>query len=59
MTGALKTWLAFGDRPTLKERAKRDGADYPDMERRGELPAKVEQVKADRVPTARTGLFNP
>ena len=37
VTGALRTWLAFGDRPTLKERAKRDGADYPAMERRGEL----------------------
>ena len=37
VTGALRSWLAFGDRPTLKERAKRDGADYPAMERRGEL----------------------
>ena len=36
-TGALRTWLAFGDTPTLKDRAKRDGADYPAMARRGEL----------------------
>ena len=36
-TGALKTWLAFGSVPTLRDRAKRDGADYPAMERRGEL----------------------
>ena len=36
-TGALRTWLACGDTPTLRDRAKRDGADYPAMERRGEL----------------------
>ena len=39
VTGALKTWLAFGATPTLKERAKRDGSDYPAMQRRGELRA--------------------
>ena len=36
-TGALRTWLAFGDTPSLKDRSKRDGADYAAMERRGEL----------------------
>ena len=36
-TGALRTWLAFGNTPSLKERGKRDGADYPGMLRRGEL----------------------
>ena len=36
-TGALKTWLGFGGTPSLKDRSKRDGADYPAMERRGEL----------------------
>ena len=49
VTGALRSWLAFGDRPTLKERAKRDGADYPAMERRGELrtyPGRTVPVKA-------------
>ena len=37
MTGALRTWLAFGNVPDLGTRAKRDGADYSEMERRGEL----------------------
>ena len=37
MTGALKTWLAFGAVPTLKARGKRDGADYLAMQARGEL----------------------
>ena len=49
VTGALRTWLAFGDTPTLTERAKRDGADYPAMERRGELrtyPGRTVPVKA-------------
>ena len=49
VTGALRSWLAFGDRPTLTERAKRDGADYPAMERRGELrtyPGRTVPVKA-------------
>ena len=36
-TGALRTWLAFGDRPDLGARGKRDGADYLAMARRGEL----------------------
>ena len=48
-TGALKTWLAFGDTPTLRDRAKRDGADYAAMERRGELrvyPGRAVPVKA-------------
>ena len=36
-TGALRTWLAFGSLPTLKTRAKRDGADYLAMQTRGEL----------------------
>ena len=30
-TGALRTWLAFGDTPSLRDRSKRDGADYPAM----------------------------
>ena len=36
-TGALRTWLAFGDTPSLRDRSRRDGADYLAMERRGEL----------------------
>ena len=36
-TGALKSWLAFGDVPDLGARGRRDGADYSAMERRGEL----------------------
>ena len=36
-TGALRTWLAFGNVPNLKARGQRDGADYLAMERRGEL----------------------
>ena len=36
-TGAMRTWLAFGDVPTIVERGRRDGADYLAMERRGEL----------------------
>ena len=36
-TGALRTWLAFGDVPDLASRARRDGADYATMARRGEL----------------------
>ena len=36
-TGALRTWLAFGDTPALAARGRRDGADYLAMERRGEL----------------------
>ena len=48
-TGALKTWLGFGSVPDLKARGKRDGADYPAMERRGELrtyPGRTVPVKA-------------
>ena len=48
-TGALRTWLAFGDTPSLKDRSKRDGADYPAMLRRGELrtyPGRTVPVKA-------------
>ena len=36
-TGRCESWLAFGDVPTLRERGKVDGADYVEMERRGEL----------------------
>ena len=36
-SGALRSWLAFGDAPPLKDRSKRDGADYAAMERRNEL----------------------
>ncbi len=36
-TGALRTWIAFGSMPTLKDRGKRDGADYLQMERRNAL----------------------
>ena len=49
VTGALRTWLAFGETPTLADRAKRDGADYLAMERRGELrtyPGRTVPVKA-------------
>ena len=48
-TGAMRTWLAFGDNPTLKARGKRDGADYAAMERGGELrtyPGRVVPVAA-------------
>ena len=49
LTGALKTWLAFGATPTLTERAKRDGTNYPAMQRRGELrtyPGRTVPVRA-------------
>ena len=49
VTGALKTWLGFGSVPGLRDRAKRDGADYAAMERRGELrvyPGRVVNVAA-------------
>ena len=36
-TGSMRTWLAFGDNPSLDTRGKRDGADYLSMQRRGEL----------------------
>ena len=49
-TGALRTWLGFGSVPKLRDRAKRDGTDYPAMERRGELrvypPGRTVPVKA-------------
>ena len=48
-SGALRTWLAFGDVPNLDTRGKRDGADYLAMERRGELrtyPGRTVPVKA-------------
>ena len=56
-SGALRTWLSFGDVPDLAARGRRDGSDYLAMERRGELrtwpgrtvPVKefVSQVEAD------------
>ena len=49
VTGALRTWLAFGDVPNLKDRGKHDSADYLAMERRGELrtyPGRVVPVGA-------------
>ena len=48
-TGAVRTWFAFGDTPPLVERSRRDNADYPAMERRGELktyPGRVTPVAA-------------
>ena len=36
-TGALRTWLAFGNVPDLVARGRRDSADYGAMQRRGEL----------------------
>ena len=48
-TGALRTWLAFGDTPSLRDRSKRDGADYPAMARLGELrvyPGRTVAVRA-------------
>ncbi len=35
--GLLRTWFAFGDKPDLKTRGKRDNAAYLEMDRRGEL----------------------
>ena len=49
VTGALRTWLAFGDTPTLTARGKRDGSDYIGMQRRGELrtyPGRVVPIRA-------------
>ena len=48
-TGALKSWLGFGSVPSLRDRSRRDGADYGAMFRRGELrvyPGRVVPVKA-------------
>ena len=36
-TGRCEMWMGFGDTPSLRERGKRDGADYVLMEKRGEL----------------------
>ena len=47
-SGRCESWLAFGDVPNLHERGKRDGANYLEMERRGELityPGRVTPVK--------------
>ena len=49
MSGALRTWLAFGDVPDLKARGQRDAADYLAMQRRGELktyPGRVVPIRA-------------
>ena len=48
-TGAMKTWLSFGAVPSLRDRSKRDGTDYPAMLRRGELrvyPGRTVPVRA-------------
>ena len=37
VTGALRTWLAFGSTPSLKTRGKRDNTNYAAMQARGEL----------------------
>ena len=36
-TGRFEAWLAFGDKPSLLERGRRDGARYDLMASRGEL----------------------
>lgn len=36
-TRAVRTWLAFGYKPSLRKRGQRDNADYVEMERGGEL----------------------
>lgn len=36
-TGRMETWMAFGDTPSLAERARRDDAPYAEMQGRGEL----------------------
>ena len=46
-TGRAEAWVAFGDIPSLRERGKVDGANYVEMERRGELktyPGRVTPV---------------
>ena len=46
-TGRCESWMAFGDVPDLRERGKNDGANYVEMERRGELityPGRVTPV---------------
>lgn len=36
-SGRCEAWQAFGDIPSLRDRGKADGANYLEMERRGEL----------------------
>ena len=36
-TGRCEAWMAFGDKPPLADRQRRDSAPYLEMERRGEL----------------------
>lgn len=36
-SGRVETWLAFGDNPKLRDRARRDSAPYEQMEQIGEL----------------------
>lgn len=36
-TGRIDTWQAFGDKPSLEDRARRDSAPYVEMHKRGEL----------------------
>ena len=48
-TGRTEFRFAFGDRPALRDRARRDGAPYVEMERRGELvtyPGRIVPVEA-------------
>ena len=48
-TGRTEFRLAFGDNPSLRDRARRDGAPYVEMERRGELvtyPGRIVPVDA-------------
>ena len=48
-SGAMRTWLAFGDTPTLKDRGTRDGTNYLQMQRRGEVktyPGRCVAVKS-------------
>ena len=48
-TGRCEFRLAFGDNPRLRDRSRRDGAPYVEMERRGELvtyPGRIVPVDA-------------
>ena len=36
-TGRVETWMAFGDKPSLADRARRDDAPYAEMLAKGEL----------------------
>ena len=49
-TGALRTWLSYGDSPSLSKREKKDGSPYLAMQRRGEL-------RTYRGTTVPVGLF--